>query len=138
MADIKKLLSTEDIEAINATGATNWIPKDPRDLLTPLATFYPDNEVDRTSVEYRREKAKEVVDGYADIIDRCRVLEDSISEKCKDVSVTLIPSKHLAVIQALGRVFGKGEQTVITFEMYKACVHALAAIGTDLPKPGGK
>ena len=41
-------------------------------------------------------------------------------------------------MQALARVFGQGEQTTITFGMYKACVQALAAIGNDIPKPGGK
>ena len=137
MADIKKLLSAEDIKAINATGATSWVPKNPRDLILPFSQDV-GKDVDPLSIEVRREKAKKVVDGYADVIARCRQLEDEISQRCKDVSVTLTPAKHLNVIQAIGRVFGGGEQSNITFEMYKACVHALAAIGNKLPQPGEK
>ena len=70
-----------------------------------------------TDLDTRRTKAKEVYDGYGKIIERSKELRDEIADRCKNVVVTLDPSRHGAIIAAVRRVFGT-DGTQITFQMY--------------------
>jgi len=135
--NLKTVLNPRDQGVLDAQSGTNWVPKKPRELL--LAYIEQDKEVDRTSLDFRRQKAKEVYDGYGEMIDKCRKLEEDIKEECKSVKVTLNPSSQLNIIDAVKRVFPGYDGTVITFEMYKVCIDALAASSNaNIPKPGDK
>lgn len=128
MVDIKKLLRPDDKAFINATAATNWVPPNPRELLLP----YIEDTKPLTDVEKRREKAKEVYDGYTKLIEDCKQTEAEISERCKEVVIELDESKHFHVIESIERVFGF-RTTKITFEMYKKCIEEFAKIGSTFP-----
>jgi hypothetical protein len=129
---LTKILTPRDRSILDAQAGTTWVPKEPKDLILP----YADTVVtppDRVSTEFRKQKAKEVYDGYGKIIETCLELEDEIEAQCKNVSIPLNSSQHLSVMNAVKRVFGT-DGTQITFEMYKQCVQALAALGDkDIP-----
>jgi hypothetical protein len=128
MVDIKRLLRPDDKDFINATAATNWVPPNPRELLTP----YMEEREDLSDVEKRRTKAKEIYDGYSKLIEDCKEAEAVIVERCKDVVVELDESKHFHIIEAIGRVFGI-KTTKITFQMYQRCLEELTKIGSSFP-----
>jgi vacuolar-type H+-ATPase subunit D/Vma8 len=95
-------------------------------------------EEDRKSIESRRAKAKEVIDGYSKIIAKCEQMRSEIEQRCKNVTVTINRAEHLSVMDAIGRLFGI-ETTEITFEMYKQCIDKLAKMTKDrIPKLGDK
>jgi len=134
MPDLSAMLNPRDRRIIDDSPATNWIPKDPRDLLLPFINE-DTTPTDRASVEFRRKKAKEVYDGYGEIIQRCTQMEEEIEAQCKNVVVTLIPSKHLRIMEAIKRVFGT-DGTKMTFAMYKAAVRAFSEISKkNIPDP---
>lgn len=134
MPDLSTMLNPRDRRIIDDSPATNWVPKDPRELLLP----YIDRDtavVDRTSVEFRRQKAKEVYDGYGKIIETCTQMEDEIEAQCKNVVVTFVPNKHLRIMEAIRRVFGT-DGTTMTFAMYKAAVKAFSELSKqNIPDP---
>jgi hypothetical protein len=132
MVDLKKILNPDDRDVIDATGGTNWVPKEPRKALLPYKVETTVEEV--LDVDKRREKAKQVVDGYNVIAEECRRVEAELEERCKSVEITLSKGKHLRVMEALGRVFGQGLQTKITFEQYKLCIQELTRINNQLPE----
>jgi len=137
MRDLKNLLTPDDRDIINATSGSSWIPKKPREVLLPYVSEEEIKNEEQDELDKRREKAEEVYSGYTDIIKQCKALETTIEERCKNVSASL-SSSDKSVKDAMKRVFGTGEKTEITFEQYKACVKALAAINNDLPQPGDK
>lgn len=132
---IAKMLSGQDASILDSRIENSWIPKDPTELILPY--IGKDVPVERNSLEFRREKAKEVYDGYRDIIAACKEQEDDISERCKNVKISLDASKHRRAIEALERVFGTEGLREITFDMYKAVIHEMAALNNGvIPKPG--
>ncbi len=135
--DISTMLRPGDRRMLDESAEVNWIPKNPKDLILPYMDTSDTSSKDRSSIEFRRKKAKEVYDGYGQIIENCKVVEDEIESQCKNVTVKLNPSNNLRIIEAVRRVFGT-DGTEITFAMYKACVQALGAIsGQGIPKPNG-
>lgn len=137
MVDLNKLLRPDDREILEGTSGVSWVPKDPREVLLPYMTDVPTPE-DLKSVENRRRKAKEVMDGYSKIIAKCEKTRAEIEQRCKNVTVTLNPSQHLNIIEAIGRLFGI-ETNQITFDMYKQCIEKLAQMTADkVPKLGEK
>lgn len=132
--DLKRLLNPDDVSLLQENAGVSWVPKEPREVLLPYMSATPNTE-EKSNIEIRREKAKEVVDGYTNIIEQCKKTEAEIEERCKDVTVPLNRGQHLRVIEALGRIFGLGQLEEITFEMYKICMRELAAIGNDTGAP---
>jgi hypothetical protein len=130
MSDLSKLLNPDDQEVLDATGGTSWVPKNPREVLLPYASEETPKELQ--DIDRRREKAKKVMDEYGKIIDECKRLEARIEQRCKNVKVKLNPAQHLRVMQAMGRAFGQGLQTEITFEQYKVCIKELAKINNEV------
>jgi hypothetical protein len=131
--DIKKLLNPSDQQFLDETTGVSWVPKNPRELILPYMSDVPEEE--KKDVDKRREKAKEVVDGYTKIVEDCKRLEGEIEQRCKHVKVPLSRGKHLPVIEAVARVFGLGEVEEITFEMYKVCIRELAKIANNTGAP---
>jgi hypothetical protein len=137
VSKLQDLLKPRDKSILDAQAGTSWVPPNPRELLLPY--LEEDKEVDRTSVEFRRQKAKEVYDGYGILIEECKEVEAEIEKQSKNVKVTLDPTTHLRVKEAVQRVFPGSNGLTITFDMYKKCIQALAKTGSDnIPKPGGK
>lgn len=134
MTDPNKLLSQNDLSLLQGPREVSWIPKNPRELLLPYISQ--DNAIEKTDLDKRKEKAVDVYNKYSNLINQCKIVEDEIKERCKNVYVTLKPSKHLNVIEALGRIFGIDSET-ITFEMYKICIERLDQTNT-IPEPGDK
>jgi hypothetical protein len=133
--DLKTILSPRDQSILDATTGTSWVPKDPIEPLLPYVGQEATKE--KGGVEERREKAKEIFDQYGKVIENCKELEDEIVERCKNVVVTLDPSQHLRIIEAVQRVFGT-DGTQITFQMYQRCIKELAKVsGDSIPQPGG-
>jgi DNA polymerase II large subunit len=133
MRDLKTLLHPDDAMILNATQSVNWVPKDPASVLLPYVEENPKDDI--TSLEYRRKKAKEVMDGYSNIIEECKKMEATIEDRCKNTVIELSDKTNLRVMEALTRVFGVKTST-ITFEQYKQCIKALAEINNQLPTPG--
>jgi hypothetical protein len=132
--NLRSLLKPRDRGILDAQAGTNWVPEDPRELILPYITE--DTAVDRSSLEHRRQKAKEVYDGYGKLIEECKKLEYEISQQSKNVKVTLNTSTHLRIIEAIKRVFPGHDGTTITFEMYQKCIHALAeSSNNNIPRP---
>jgi len=134
MSDLKKLLNPNDAEALTEQAGVSWVPKEPREILLPYMSDVP-NQEEKSDLDARREKAKQVVDGYTGVIEDCKRLEAEIEDRCKDATVPLNRAQHLSVIKALGRIFGLGEQEEITFEMYKICIRELAKLSNDTGAP---
>ena len=133
-SELRKILSPRDHSILDAVSTTNWVPKDPAEVLLPYIEEE-DKVKDRNSLEFRKQKAKEVFDGYGTLIDTCKQLEDEISEHCKNVKVILDPRTQLATKDAVQRVFG-GDGREITFQMYQRCLAELAKITNDnIPDP---
>jgi len=136
-ADLKRMLKPRDRGILDAQAGTNWIPKNPRELILPY--MQEDKEVDRNSIDSRRKKAKEIYDGYGKMIEDCKELEQEIETQCKEVKVTLNPDTHLRVIEAIQRIFPGSDGKIVTFDMYKKCIKALAATGNaNIPTPNNK
>lgn len=134
---LQDLLKPRDRDILDAQAGTSWVPPDPRELILPY--IEEDTEVDRSSVEFRRKKAREVYNGYGKIIEECKELEAEIEGQSKNVKVKLDPTKHLRVVEAVQRVFPGSDGVTVTFDMYKKCIQALAKTGSDnIPKPGAK
>lgn len=132
--DISAMLNPRDRHILDDSPSVSWVPKNPRDLISIY--IEPDDNEDRTSIDSRRKKSKEVYDGYGKIIEQCQVIEKEINAQSKDVVVELKPSNNLRAIDAVKRVFGT-DGTKITFGMYKACIAALAeSSATNIPNPG--
>lgn len=127
MSDLKKLLNPDDVSIIDATGATNWVPKEPADVILPYLDKRQEESKEEEDASKRLKKAQEVIDGYSKIISECRLLEAQIEEKCNGVKVPISRQNHLRVIEAMGRVFGI-ETEEITFEQYKRCIEELAKL----------
>lgn len=124
--NIKEILNPRDIGILDAQIENNWVPKDPREILLPYAGKEPD-DVEKKDIDIRREKAKQVYDGYAKVSDRCDNILADISETCKDVVITLKPASQKNTMDAVKRVFGTdGKQ--ITFDMYKEAITKLAEL----------
>jgi hypothetical protein len=137
MVDLNKLLHPEDRELMEGQTGVSWVPKEPREVLLPYMSDITPEE-DRKSVESRRKKAKEVMDGYSKIIAKCASTRAEIEQRCKNVTVKINSSQHLNVIEAIGRLFGI-ETNEITFEMYKQCIEILAQMSAEnVPTLGGK
>jgi hypothetical protein len=134
--DLKTILNPRDRFALDATSGTSWVPKEPREVLLPYIEKGPDQT--RDELDTRRAKAKEIYDGYGEIAERAKELRDEIADRCKNVTVTLNPSIHGAVIAAVKRVFGTdGRQ--ITFQMYQKAITEMSALAnSNIPKPGDK
>lgn len=137
MPNLSKLLSPDDKQIIDATGVNSWVPPDPREILVPYMGDKEPEEV-KQGVEGRREKAKKVLDGYANVIAQCKRLEAEIEERCKNVVVDITDPNLHPVRKAMARVFGPGDHKQITFEQYKLCVKELAKYSSSLPKPENK
>ena len=138
MTDLKKMLSPDDMDIFNANTTTNWVPKEPLDVLLPYMEETPPEE--KNDLEKRRDKAKKVMEEYGKLIDESKQIEDQVSERCKNVKVVLDRRKHHRVIQAIARIFQipESEATEITFEMYKTCVQRLDALTDErIPAPQG-
>jgi hypothetical protein len=133
MSDLKTLLNPDDKDILNAAGAVTWVPKKPREVLLPYVKESSEETVERNSIEDRRRKSQEVIDGYSNIINECLRLEAEITERCKDVSVTLDKKTDLRVMEAMVRIFGQGE--VITFQHYQKCIEALADLNNSAATP---
>lgn len=123
MSDIESILNPRDIKALDATTQNNWIPKEPRELLLPYMDQNPLEE--ESDIDKRRKKAKEVYDGYGELIQSSRKLKEEIANTCKDVSITLKPSSEKAAMDAVKRVFGT-DGTKITFQMYRTAIEKLS------------
>jgi hypothetical protein len=134
MSDLKRLLNPNDAEILSETAGISWVPKKPREVLLPYMPNESKPEVE-TDLDNRRQKGKQVVDGYTKIVEDCKRLEAEIEEKCKDVKIPLDRKKHLRVIEAIGRIFGLGQAEEITFDMYKTCIRELAKIANDTGAP---
>ena len=131
--DLTTMLRPKDRQILDQEGPVSWIPKEPRELLLPYVDENPPPE--RNSIDYRRQKAKEVYDGYGKIIEECKEIEDEITKQCKNVKIALDPHRNLRVMEAVKRVFGT-DGTEITFEMYQTCIKALGAVsGQNIPNP---
>jgi hypothetical protein len=129
MVDINRLLNPDDVEILAGPESINWIPERPRDVILPYIEKSK-KEDDPKGIETRRTQAKEVIDGYGRIIEKCKQMESTIEQRCKNVSVTLNKSEHLRVIDAIGRLFGV-ESEIITFEMYKQCIQRIEELTAD-------
>jgi hypothetical protein len=133
-AELRRMLSPRDHSILDATSATKWVPPEPADVLRPYIREE-DKTKDRTTLAFRQDKAKEVFDGYGKIIEECKQLEDEISDRCKNVKITLNPDNQLRIIEAVKRVFG-GDGREITFQMYQTCVSEMAKIAnSNIPNP---
>jgi hypothetical protein len=135
MSDLKTLLNPDDKDIINAAGTVAWIPKKPREVLLPYVKETSEELPERNSIEDRRKKSQEVIDGYSDIINKCLRLEAEIAERCKDVSVPLSQKTDLRVMEAMARVFGQGQLETITFQHYQKCIEALADLNNTAATP---
>lgn len=135
--NLKKLLNPNDVQAIDATSETNWVPKDPNELLLPYSREASKELDPQNEIEERIAWTKEIIDGYEDLSNQCLQLEAEIEERCKAVKVSLDPSsfEDHEVIAAMGRVFGI-ETKEITFQQYKACIQQLALLNDSaIPNP---
>jgi len=137
MTDLSKLLTPDDRQILNATGANNWVPPNPREILVPYMGDEEPKE-GKQDIETRREKAKKVIDEYSKIIEECKRLEAQIEDRCKDVVVDITDPNLYPVRKAMARVFGPGDHKKITFQQYKICVQELAKVSSKLPKPESK
>lgn len=125
----------QDRALLELTSKTDWVPPDPADLIAPYMEKMTEEE--KKDSDSRLYKARQVMDGYGKIIERCAELKADIEEKCKDVKVTLDPSQNKDVLDAARRFFRRDVQE-ITFEMYKTVVHAIAnSANENTPGPGG-
>jgi hypothetical protein len=132
--NLTTLLHPRDRRILDEQAGVSWIPEDPKELILPYMDAESEPDVNGSSVEARRKKAREVYDGYSKVIEQCRELEDEIESQCKNCTITLDPARNLSVIEAIRRVFGT-DGTQITFAMYKACVKALGEISaSSIPK----
>jgi hypothetical protein len=121
----QKKFSPIDRDTLERTSGVGWVPREPSDLLLPY--MEKEGEEETTGVETRREKAKEIVAKYEEIQEKCKRIEDEISNRCKDVKVVLDKKDNLRAIEACERLFGRQGIKEITFEMYKAAVQAMTA-----------
>lgn len=136
MRNLKSLLSPNDSEALNASKDISWVPKKPREVLLP---YVPNStDIEESEIDQQRKKAKQVLDEYENIITECKKLEAQIEERCKSVTAPLSKKNNLRVMEAMARVFGQGQQETISFDQYKNCIKALAALNNQLPKPEDK
>lgn len=133
---LSRILNPRDRSILDAQAETVWIPPEPRDLLLPYINE-DQGEDDPTGVSTLQTKAKQVFDDYGAVIERCRTLEMEIEQKCKNVKVP-IQTSNKSIADSIKRAFGtNGEE--ITFDMYKKCIQALAAIGDgNIPTPDDK
>lgn len=126
LSGFDRLLLEQDTEI-------KWIPEDPQEYIMPYVEQSLLTEEEKTDIEKRREKAKQVYDNYSDIIKECEELEEIIDDKCKNVSVP-VDDSDADVLQSLARIFGSGTKE-ITFEMYKLCIQELDRISNNIPNP---
>ena len=127
MRDVKEVLNPRDTNMLNAKGNSSWVPKNPRELLLPYVEEI--QEEDRTNVESRRKKAKEIYDGYGTLINECKEIRETIAAYCKDVKVK-IAANNLPLADAVKRVFGT-DGTEITFEMYNTAIYYINKIAKN-------
>ena len=133
MRDLKEMLSPRDRSILDAQTGNSWVPRDPREALLPYVGEDPIREENKVATQ--QDKAKEVYDGYGELIETCEELKGEIAERCKNVVVTLNPSEHLSIIKAVRRIFGT-DGTQITFQMYQKCVQEMAKLADNsIPKP---
>jgi len=132
--NIKKALNPRDHFILDATANSSWVPKKPVDLLLPYIDEK--SEEENNDIKVRKRKAKEIFDGYGKIIEKTKEIKEEIAARCKNVAITLDPSRSLRVIEAVQRVFG-GDGRQITFQMYQRCIEELAK-SDPIPKPGEK
>jgi len=125
MSDYKKRdLSSFDRSFLQRDANVNWIPKDPAELVLPYMER--EGPEEKSGIEIRRERAKEVVQKYKEIAEKCKEIEDELSQRCKDVKVSIKGPGFLRIREACNRTFGRDDIEEITFEMYKAVVEATA------------
>jgi len=122
------MFSDKDRALLEATSKSTWTPPNPVDLIIPY--LEKDGIEGESDLDKRRRKAKEVMDGYAEVITKCQNLRKFLDEKCADVIVPLDPKKDLRVIESARRVF-KRDVSEITFDMYKQIVFLMAKTGND-------
>lgn len=138
MRNIKDILNPNDQDFLNSSRESSWIPKEPKEVLLPYQTAEENFKEEENDIDQRRGKAIKIYNGYSKLIKECEVLEQNIEDQCKTVSVSLDPSNGQRVKEAMARVFGQGLPNSISFDQYKACIKALAAINNNLPNPGDK
>lgn len=132
-----KKLSELDRSLLESDSSIKWIPPNPEELLLPYVDQTQLTDEEKTDLEKRRAKGKEVYEQYSNIISECKELENQISDRCKKVSVEIKDRNQLNVLEALGRVFGFGVNK-ITFDMYKQCIQELEKINqNNVPSPEG-
>lgn len=137
MAKKNNPLSLKDKGIMNAGGQDNWIPPDPAELLLPYIEQSPEEELD--TVEKRREKSKQVYEGYGDVIEKCKELRANIAQRCKEVVIPLNEQQHKSVLAALRRIFGFVDVSEITFDMYKIVVEEMQKLNNKtIPSPEAK
>ena len=134
MAKKNNPLSSKDKGIMSAGGQENWIPPDPAELLLPYIEQAPKEELD--TIEKKRAKAKEVYEGYGDVIEKCKELRANITQRCKKVVIPLTEQQHKGVLTALRRIFGFIDVSEITFDMYKIVVEEMQKLNNKtIPKP---
>lgn len=132
--DLGKILNPRDRAMLDAQLGTTWIPKKPRELILPYSDATAEREKP-SSVSALQNKSQEVYDGYGDLIEQCREMEEEIELQCVGVEVPLDESNNKLAVDAVKRVFGT-DGRVITFDMYKRVVHALAELtNSQMPRP---
>lgn len=125
MSNKQKKFSPIDRDVLERTSGIGWIPREPSALLLPY--MEKESSEDKTGIETRRDKAKEIIEKYEKIQEECKRIEDEISNRCEDVKVVLSRETNLRAIEACERLFGRQGIKEITFEMYKAAVQAMTA-----------
>ena len=132
---INKPLSPLDRVLLESDSEVQWIPEDPQELVLPYVDQTRLTEEEKSDIEKRREKGKEVYDSYTSIIKECEQMQEKIEVRCKNVVVPIEEETQYNVLEALERVFGIGTKE-ITFEMYRICIEELDSFSSQaLPDP---
>ena len=129
MQDKTRYFSENDRKLMEATSKSTWTPPDPIKLILP---YMPEEEnKDEPDLVKRLRKSREVLDGYQRLEAKCKELREEITERCKDVSISIDPKKDRRILECARRLF-KSDVREITFEMYKEVVHAMAEAGNNI------
>lgn len=124
-----KYFSDEDRRLIEATSKSTWTPPNPINLILP---YMPEDDIEgEGDLEKRLRKSREVLEGYQRLEARCKEIREDLSERCKNVSITVDPEKDRRVLEAARRIFRRDVKE-ITFEMYKELVHRYAEMGNKV------
>lgn len=129
MDDKTRYFSEQDRKLLEATSKSTWTPPEPRNLILP---FMPEDEkTEETDLERRYRKSVEVLEGYQRLEAKCKEIREEITERCKDISITIDPKKDKRILEAARRLFKRNVKE-ITFAMYKELVHSMANMGNKM------